>query len=53
MPGGFFEKELNMKRIIIAVLLATGSLVSASSFAAAPNTTQGETLNDSFHYPAY
>jgi hypothetical protein len=43
-----------MKRIIIAVLLATGTLVSASSFAAAPNTPQSDsTLNDSFHYPAY
>jgi hypothetical protein len=43
-----------MKRIIVAVLVAAGALVSATSFAATAGTTQGEsTLNDSFHYPAY
>lgn len=43
-----------MKRIIIAVLVATGALVSATSFAATASNTQGEsTLNDSFHYPSY
>lgn len=41
-----------MKRIIVAVLVAAGSLVSAASFAAT-DSAQGSTLNDSFHYPAY
>ena len=55
MPCGIdnpMERNQTMKRIIVAVLVAAGSLVSAASFAAT-DSAQGSTLNDSFHYPAY
>jgi hypothetical protein len=43
-----------MKRILLAVLVATGTLISASSFAATAAHVDGQTtLNDTFQYPSY
>jgi Spy/CpxP family protein refolding chaperone len=43
-----------MKRILLAVLVAAGALMSASSFAATAAHVDGQTtLNDTFQYPSY
>jgi hypothetical protein len=53
------RKGTDMKRIIVAVLVAAGTLVSAVSCATTDGSSQGSTAqgksnrNSSFNYPAY